>query len=331
MIRLQKCALLAFFSLSATLAATLALAQSADIKSVPSRIEVHTFPSLTITDTQFLNGDANGKSVTLTGTLSIAQGSGKLPVAILMHGSGGIGANIPPWVQALNANGISTFTIDGFTGRGLTGVGTNQILLGRLNFTLDMYRALEVLAKHPRIDANRVALIGFSRGGQGVLFASLERFHKLWNTSGVGIQAYIPFYPDCGTAYRGDTATTAAPIRIHHGEPDDYNPLKSCLAYVDRLKTAGRDVTITTYPDAQHGFDSPLAPPKAVSVDNQSVRDCDIKEGNSGALINASTNQPFTYQDACVRLNPHVGGNAAATTSARAAVLDTLRDVFKLK
>ncbi len=325
--RLHQAALAALFSLSATCA----FAQVADIKSVPARTEIHAFPSLTITDTQFLNGDANGKAVTLTGTLSIAQGSGKLPVAILMHGSGGIGPNIPPWVQALNAAGISTFTIDGFTGRGLTGVGDNQILLGRLNFTLDMYRAMEVLAKHPRVDGSRIALIGFSRGGQGVLFASLERFHKQWNKSGAGVAAYIPFYPDCGTTYRDDTATTGAPIRIHHGEPDDYNPIRSCRAYAERLKAAGRDVTITAYPDSEHGFDSPLAPPKAVSKDNQSVRDCAIKEADSGALINASTNQPFTYQDSCVKLNPHVGGNAAATASARAAVLETLRDVFKLK
>jgi dienelactone hydrolase len=325
--RFQKTALAALFSMCATVA----FAQGVDNKSVPARTEVHAFPSLTITDTQFLNGDANGKPVTLTGTLSIAQGNGKLPVAILMHGSGGIGPNIPPWAQLLNANGISTFIIDGFTGRGLTGVGTNQILLGRLSFTLDMYRAMDVLAKHPRVDPNRIALIGFSRGGQGVLFASLDRFHKQWNTSGASIAAYIPFYPDCGTTYRGDTATTGAPIRIHHGEPDDYNPLSSCKAYVERLKAAGRDVTITAYPDAEHGFDSPLAPPKAVAKDNQSVRDCAIKEADGGVLMNASTNQPFTYQDACVKLDPHVGGNAAATAAARAAVLDTLRDVFKPK
>jgi dienelactone hydrolase len=312
------------------LAAGVAVAQAQDNKAVPSRTEVHAFPSLTLTDTQFLNGDANGKPVTLTGTLSIAQGQGKLPVAILMHGSGGIGPNIPPWVQALNASGISTFVLDGFTGRGLTGVGHDQILLGRLNFTLDMYRAMEVLAKHPRVDANRIAMIGFSRGGQGVLFASLDRFHKQWNKSGASVAAYVPFYPDCGTSYRDDTVTTGGPIRIHHGEPDDYNPLRSCLTYVDRLKAAGRDVTITAYSNAEHGFDSPLAPPKMVATNNQSVRECTLKEGDAGMLINAATNQPFTYKDECVRLNPHVGGNAAATAASRAAVLETLRGVFKL-
>jgi hypothetical protein len=69
--------------------------------------------------------------------------------------------------------GISTFVIDGFSGRGLTAVGPNQALLGRLNFILDIYRALDILAKHPRVDPERIALMGFSRGGQAALYASL--------------------------------------------------------------------------------------------------------------------------------------------------------------
>src|SRR3981081_4878621 len=76
--------------------------------------------------------------------------------------------------------GISTFVIDGFTGRGLTSVNTDQASLGRLNFILDIYRALDILAKHPRVDPERIALMGFSRGGQAALYASLRRSHKMW-------------------------------------------------------------------------------------------------------------------------------------------------------
>jgi dipeptidyl aminopeptidase/acylaminoacyl peptidase len=93
-------------------------------------------------------------------------------------------ANIEMWSRELNALGVSTLALDGFTGRGLTSVNTNQALLGRLNFVLDIYRALDVLAKHPRIDPQHIALMGFSRGGQATLYASLKRFHKLWNRSG---------------------------------------------------------------------------------------------------------------------------------------------------
>ena len=89
-------------------------------KDVAARTEIYAIPSLTISDQQFLIGDANGKQVTVAGQFRIAQGSGKLPVVVLMHGSSGVGAGMDPWVRHFNAMGISTFVIDGFSGRGLT-------------------------------------------------------------------------------------------------------------------------------------------------------------------------------------------------------------------
>src|SRR3954466_15213585 len=89
-------------------------------RDVASRTEIYAIPSLTISDQQFLTGDANGKAVTVAGEFRIAQGSGRLPVVVLMHGSSGVGASMEPWVRHFNGMGISTFVIDGFTGRGLT-------------------------------------------------------------------------------------------------------------------------------------------------------------------------------------------------------------------
>jgi dienelactone hydrolase len=301
-------------------------------KEVAARVEIHAIPSLTISDQQFLTGDANGKPVTVAGEFRIAQGAGRLPVVVLMHGSGGVGANIEPWVHQFNTMGISTFVIDGFTGRGLTTVSTNQVLLGRLNFIIDIYRALDILARHPRVDPDRIVLMGFSRGGQAALFASLDRFNKLWNKSGVQFAGYIPFYPDCSTRYATDTEVAARPIRIFHGTPDDYNPVASCKAYVRRLQDARRDVVLTEYPDSQHGFDAGLlgVSTVAVSANAQTARNCHIREGEGGVLMNVDTQAPFSYQDACIELNPHVGGNPATAEAARKAVSEFLQALFKL-
>jgi dienelactone hydrolase len=308
-----------------------ALAQT-NLKEIAAKVELHSFPSLTLSDQQFLSGATDGKPVSMTGELRIAQGTGRLPLVILMHGSGGIGANIEAWTKLFNAMGVSTFTIDGFTGRGLVSVNANQASLGRLNFVLDIYRATEMLARHPRVDPERIVLMGFSRGGQAALYASLNRFHKLWNKSGVQFAAYIPFYPDCGTSYSGETDVAEKPIRIFHGIPDDYNPVASCKPYIQRLREAGRDVVLTEYPDAQHGFDTPLNVGAVIaSTGAQTVRGCKIREGEGGVLINVSTSQPFSYKDECVQLNPHVGGNAAATTAARVAVSDFVRQVLKVE
>ena len=301
-------------------------------KEVAARVEIYAIPSLTISDQQFLTGDANGKPVTVAGEFRIAQGTGRLPVVVLMHGSSGVGANIEPWVHQLNTMGISTFVIDGFTGRGLTVVGPNQALLGRLNLIVDIYRSLDILAKHPRVDPERIVLMGFSRGGQAALYASLDRFQKLWNKSGAQFAAYIPFYPDCSTTYATDTEIAARPIRIFHGTPDDYNPVASCKAYVARLMEAKRDVVLTEYPDSQHGFDAGLLGMStiAVSANAQTARNCHLKEGEGGVLMNADTNAPFGYKDACIELNPHVGGNPGTAEAARKAVSEFLQALFRL-
>jgi len=301
-------------------------------KEIAARVELYAIPSLTLSDQQFLTGDANGKPVTVAGEFRVAQGSGRLPVVVLMHGSSGVGANIEAWVSHFNRMGISTFVIDGFSGRGLTAVGPNQALLGRLNLIVDIYRSLDILAKHPRVDPDRIVLMGFSRGGQAALYASLDRFHKLWNKSGLQFAGYIPFYPDCSTTYATDTEVAARPIRIFHGTPDDYNPVASCKAYVARLQDAKRDVALTEYPDSQHAFDIGLLglSTVAVSANAQTARHCHIREGEGGVLMNADTKAPFGYKDACIELNPHVGGNPATAEQARKAVSDFLQTLFKL-
>jgi dienelactone hydrolase len=301
------------------------------LKTLAARTELHAINTLTLSDAQFLRGDDKGQPVITSGQLRIAQGASRLPVVVLQHGSGGVGGNLEMWAREFNAMGISTFILDGFTGRGLTQVSSDQARLGRLNFVLDIYRALEILAKHPRVDSTRIALMGFSRGGQAVLYASVKRFQQTWNKSGVDIVAYIPFYPDCMTRYVADTDIAERPIRIFVGAPDDYNPAAPCKAHVERLRAAGRDVQLTEYPNAPHSFDNPLNPqPPRVSPNSQTVRGCVIREDAAGTLINTATNEPFTYQDKCVERGPTLGHDPDATQSAKQAVKDFIKVVLKM-
>jgi dienelactone hydrolase len=291
-------------------------------------VDIHT---LTLSDAEFLTGNsANAKPTVTTGQLRIARGSGRLPLIVLQHGSGGMGANVEMWSREFNAMGISTFALDGFTGRGLTEVSTNQASLGRLNFILDIYRALDVLSQYPRVDPQRIILMGFSRGGQAALYASLKRFHRTWNKSGIEFAAYIPFYPDCATTFVSDTDVADRPIRVFGGHPDDYNPIELCRNYAKRLKAAGRDVEITEYSNAPHSFDNPLgAQPAAASPKSETVRHCTIREEPVGLLINAETKQPFTYRDACVEHGPHIGHDPEATRQAISAVTAFVQGLFK--
>ena len=301
------------------------------VASLPARIELHPVQTLTLPDAAFLKGDRSaGKPTMLAGEFRIAQGEGKLPVVVLLHGSGGLSAAADMWARDFGEMGVSTFLLDGFTGRGLTAVSADQAVLGRLQSILDVYQVLAILAKHPRVDPNRIALIGFSRGGQGALYASLQRFHDMWNKSGVDFAAYMPFYADCATTFVDDTKIRPVPVRMFHGAIDDYNPAATCTAYMARLKAAGVDVTQTIYPDAAHSFDSPIGPkvPTASSA-SQTVRNCKLREEPVGQIVNAQ-GQPFTYKDPCVELGPHLGYNPAASEASRKAVRAFLKERFKL-
>ena len=306
-------------------------AQESSTRQLAARTELHPIHTLTLSDEQFLAGEETGsRPVTVAGRLSIAQGAGRLPVVVLIHGSGGLDARAEVWSNQFHAMGVSTFLIDGFTGRGLTNVSADQALLGRLNLILDAYRALDILAKHPRVDPSKIVVMGFSRGGQATLYASVKRFHRLWNRSGAEFAAYVPFYPDCATTYLTDVDVADRPIRIFHGTADDINPVAPCKAYVERLRGAGQDVQLTEYPNAQHTFDGLLGSTTPTLNDSQTVRHCTIREEPAGHLINAITKQPFTYKDPCVEQGAHSGYDPVASRAAQQTVGDFLRVLLKL-
>ena len=92
-----------------------------------------------------------------------------------MHGCGGLGNAEWGWVGPLKAAGYATFVVDSFTGRGLTEVCMSSRALLSVQRLPDAYGALRRLATHARIDARRIALMGFSHGGSVTLFSSWWR------------------------------------------------------------------------------------------------------------------------------------------------------------
>ena len=297
-----------------------------------ARVELHPFPSATLSDEEFLTGQKEGKPVMLAGELRIPRpGTERLPAVVLLHGSGGHGGGTDDWAHWLNDLGVASFVIDSFTARGLVNTSSDQAQLGRLAMVIDAYRALGLLAKHPRIDPERIALMGFSRGGQSALYASLTRFQRMHGPGGVAFAAYIPFYPACNTVYNGDEDVGPRPIRIHHGSADNYVPVAPCRAYVARLRAAGKDALLTEYADAHHVFDGrsfskPVVPPKA-----QRTGRCKLEEAAGGIVINSETRQPFTYRDACVDYGPTIAYNAKAHAEAKQALTVFLSSALKLK
>ena len=286
--------------------------------------------TLTLSDEQFLKSDSSGKPITIYGTLRVAQGSGRLPLVILVHGSGGIEENVSAWERVFASLRISTFAIDSFTGRGIVSTVADQSQLGRLNMVLDLYRSLAVLAADPRIDPGRIAVMGFSRGGQATLYASLKRFQKMWNPSGIDPAVYIALYAPCITTYINDTRVTDHPIRIFHGRSDDWVEVTPCRAYFERLRRTAKDVQMTEFPNAWHAFDYPSLPSDPVVVPYAQTTHCALKEEPVGTIINMGTHKPFTFADRCLGRGAHVAYSAKAVGATEEALKALLERIFKL-
>ena len=293
-----------------------------------SRVEVHPLATQTLTTAELLTGKTEGKRDTIAGELRIPRpGTDRLPAVILMHGGSGVGGNVDDWSQHLNSMGVATFVLDSFTGRGMASA-PNVTPVARI---VDAYRALELLARHPRIDPDRIAIMGFSHGGAPALYSSMKRFARMHGpTDGRVFAAHIVFYPGCRT-YLEDNDITDKPVRIFHGGADDQLPVAACREYVTRLRAARKDVILTEYEGAHHAFDSrrlkePVKQSKAASF----VR-CRVEEGADGQMLNSSTRQPFTSSDPCVARGRTLAYHAQAHSEALKAVTEFVATTLRPK
>jgi dienelactone hydrolase len=293
------------------------------------RTEIHPFETTTLTDKAFLTGAA-GTPARIAGELRLPGDLERYPAVILIHGSGGVTANVDRWARELHAIGVAAFIVDCFTGRGVAETVTDQTRLGALTMIADAYRALDHLADHRNIDPNRIALMGFSKGGFATIYAAMTRFQKMYGPRKASFAAYIPFYPACSTKYLEDEITVDAPIRIFHGSADDYVPVDPCRKYVARLRAAGRNVELTEFPGAHHVFDNPLYMPFVNPPNPKVAGFCEREERKPGEIVMAATGKSFTWDDPCVRHKATVGYDAAATAQSTEMLKDFLRAIFKV-
>ena len=299
------------------------------LRTLTIRTEIHTFETLTLTDKQFLTNGA-GSPARIAAELRLPGDIERYPAVILIHGSGGATANVDRWARELHAIGVAAFIVDCFTGRGIVETVTDQTRLGSCAMIVDAYRALDHLAQHRNIDPNRIALMGFSKGGFATIYASLTRFQKMYGPKNAKFAAYIPFYPPCGIKYLEDENIADAPIRVFHGAGDNYVWIEPTRKYVARLRAAGHNVELTEFPGANHVFDNPLYLP-FVEVENPLVAGfCEREERTPGEIINVATGKALTWNDPCVRHNATVGYDAAATAQATELLKQFLTRTLKL-
>ena len=291
-------------------------------------IEVHAFSTFTLTTTQLLSGMTEGIPETIAGVLSRPfESDPPFPTVILLHGAGGTEGNAIRWTYYLNRIGVATFVIDSFTGRGIPVRQPYDYIDGR-GMIVDAYQGLAYLAEHPPIDPTRIAVMGFSRGGEAALYSSLKRFQRQLAPSGLEFAAHIALYPPCWITFRHDEEVTDRPIRVLHGTADNWTPITPCQDYISRLQQQGKDAQLLAFSGAPHGFDMPW--PQEHFSNYKGLGTCRVIESEDGQVVNPDTGQRWQPSDPGMTEGVTAGADPHAYAEAVNAVITLLTDTFKL-
>ena len=193
----------------------------------------------------------------------------KYPLIIGVAGSMGWRKHHLDYLKMYQEQGYATFQLNSFKSRGITSTVGSQDEVTIAAVILDAYRALEELSKHPKINKDKVALTGWSLGGGVTLFAGWMPLKEAI-TDQVSFAAHLAFYPPCFINPE-NLSFTKAPIHILIGQADDWTPAKPCVNLVEKLSDK-TNISITTYPEAHHGFDS--EEPVVWNEKGYSFKDC---------------------------------------------------------
>lgn len=279
--------------------------------------------------------------VNILGHLFLPAGADKVPAVILIHGSGGVyPALLEYWAKQFNGAGMAAFVIDMFGPRGVGSTADDQSQVPFSADVADSFAALRLLATHPRIDRQRIAVMGFSRGGTAVLRSAVEPViaaQKL--PAGLQYAAIVPTYSGgCSGIFRlvvRPGVFSKAPMLFVHGSADDYAPMAPCQDYAEKIRASGTPVEFAVIEGAQHKFDDDDPRRRFLARVTRTRADCPIEvdldgfrafDRRTGARLEGPA-----YKSAlatCRDTGATVQGDTTARDQAAAAVIGFLKRTF---
>ena len=192
------------------------------------------------------------------------RGGGRLPAVVFVTSAPGFDGRGSFYSEALNHHGFATLELDVTAGKGLPADPRDQLPY--------VFEALEMLAADPRIDPDRIGLMGVSYGGTLALLASSEALASNHARSRRRFAAHLPLYPVCWrhhaiaegrpmewkdmprSVYR---KVTGRPVHILVGDRDGYDHPGDCLRFRDALPDGVRSAYgVTVYRDATFAWDA---------------------------------------------------------------------------
>ena len=278
-----------------------------------------------------LSREHRGKQVTIAGDLYLPQGTSKVPAMIVQHGSGGVAERERTYAREIAKLGVAALVLDSFKGRGVADTVQDQSAVTNNEMLDDAFAALKALANHPRIDAKRIGIVGFSKGGTVALLAAHDKRASRALPADLRFALHVPFYPSCSTQHY-KPKSTGAPIYLLLGGADSYVGVAPCQEYAAALKAEGARVEVNVYPSAPHGFDSGSAYKIAKGENYSKCVFAEQPDGTWKERISGATTMDAKGQrndaglkqalSACRTLGVSGGPNAAAKTKAMGDLTD---------
>jgi dienelactone hydrolase len=250
--------------------------------------------------------DRPPSTVTITATLSFPnEVKEKYPAIVLIHSITGFSEPCEGWyAKAFSGAGFAVLTMESARSRDIR----NASLTGGWNLfgpmVADAYHALNLLAQHPRIDAQRIAIAGASIGGDIAHITALEPLRASRVKGGIRFAAHVSFYPTLTWGIEaGSGSYTGSPILIMVGDKDDCGPPSKLQSYLDYAKHAGFPAPIETitYQETYHGWGNSWYTPASYKSNLGSMAKCPLvllapKSPNGLTLLGPKGIIPFNYE-----------------------------------
>jgi dienelactone hydrolase len=193
----------------------------------------------------------------VTATLFEADAPLPVPAAVIINSSGGVMPHTELfWGRLLAAHGITALVVDSFTARGVVRTSDDQRRMAQSQSDADAVAAFRFLAARPRVDSERILVMGMSKGGQTAL-ATAYPGHMTWlGAANLRFAAHIALTPGgCDIQYR-DVRTTNRPILFLLADLDDQTPATNCLDLAERMRKSGNaGVERAVYPGVYHAME----------------------------------------------------------------------------
>lgn len=198
------------------------------------------------------------------------------PAIVMLHGCGGlftksgkISSREKSWIERFQNEGWAVLLPDSFGSRGYGSLcqTKDRPVKPEKQRIFDTLGALELLHGNPEIDANRIALLGWSNGAMAGLHAIRDGSPAAPPKGTKDFRTAIVFYPGC-IALKKDHPDyrPRVPTLIQIGALDDWTLAKPCQELVSDVTGRGDSppIYIDVYPDAYHGFDHPTSKLKTI-------------------------------------------------------------------